>query len=106
MASKKITELNATTTISGGDLLLVVTDPTGIASTKKMTVTNFFANVQPNVIFNGELTVVNNMVIPAKITPANTNSLTIRKGSVFHDDNYLYVATANNTVKRVSLTAF
>jgi len=106
MASKKITELNATTTISGGDLLLVVTDPTGVASTKKMTITNFFANVQPNVIFNGDLTVVNNMVIPVKATPANTSALTIGKGSIFHDDNYLYVATANNVVKRVSLTAF
>jgi hypothetical protein len=106
MASKKITELNATTTISGGDLLVVVTDPTGVASTKKMTITNFFANVQPAVIFNGELTVANNIKIPTKSTPANTNSLSISQGSMFYDANYLYVATANNTVKRVALTTF
>jgi len=38
-------------------------------------------------------------------TPANS-SITVSQGSIFMDLNYLYVAVANNVLKRVALGAF
>jgi hypothetical protein len=38
-------------------------------------------------------------------TPANS-TISIEKGSMFYDTNYLYIATSNNTLKRVSLGTF
>jgi hypothetical protein len=38
--------------------------------------------------------------------PAANNSLTIANGSIFITNNYLYVATANNYLKRVALSTF
>lgn len=35
------------------------------------------------------------------VTPANSTSLTIPGGQFWTDGNYIYVATANNTVKRL-----
>ena len=39
-------------------------------------------------------------------TPANSSAQVVTKGVMWTDGTYLYVATANNTCKRVSLTAF
>lgn len=38
-------------------------------------------------------------------TPANS-TVTVVKGTIYYDSNYLYVATANNTLKRVALSSF
>lgn len=38
-------------------------------------------------------------------TPANSTP-TIKQGTIFFDSSYLYVATANNTLKRVALGSF
>lgn len=38
-------------------------------------------------------------------TPANA-AITVTKGTILYDTNYLYVAVANNTLKRVSLSSF
>ncbi len=45
-----------------------------------------------------------NVVIQAN-TPANS-TVTVKKGTIFFDDNYLYIATANNTLKRTALSSF
>ena len=56
MADKKVTELSAITNLSGDDLLLVVNDPSGTPTSNKVTVTNLFANVVPNVVHKGTVT--------------------------------------------------
>lgn len=104
MADKKITELVQANTSETTDLLIVVKDPAGSAVTRKMTVNTFFSNV--STINTSNTTVSNNLIIPLKTTPANSISTTILRGSMFHDSNYLYIATSNNTVKRVSLSTF
>jgi len=97
--SKAISELNAHTAPAGEDLLVIVDDPSGTAPTKKITVTTLFSNT-------ANLTVVSNtLVTENKQTPANS-SVTVRKGTIFFDDTYLYIATANNTLKRVTLESF
>jgi len=90
--AKKISELTVLTSASGDDLLVIVDDPSGTAVTKKITVSNLFGNSQANAVIYGA-------------TPANS-SITIKQGTLLHDNNYLYIAVANNEVKRVVLGAF
>ncbi len=93
----KISGLSTANSISNGDYIVVVTDPTTLAETKKITFSNLLANVA--------VMSVNSFIITNNATPSNS-SITIARGKIFFDSDYLYVAVANNTIKRVSLTAF
>jgi|LauGreDrversion2_2_1035103.scaffolds.fasta_scaffold12434_2 hypothetical protein len=91
--AKKITELTALTAPSADDLMVIVDSPSGTPVTKYVTVGNFLGNSAANVtIFN-------------TTTPANS-TITVKKGTIMFDSSFLYIATANNTLKRVALTAF
>ena len=69
------------------DRLVLVANASGNASLVTIATTNIYTNIQ----------VAN--------TPANS-SITVTQGYFFTDGNYIYVATANNSVKRVALSAF
>jgi len=90
--SKKVTELTALTSPAGEDLLLIVDDPSGTPVTKKVTVSNLFGNSTANVVIYN-------------VTPANS-TITVKKGTLMFDSSFIYVAVANNTLKRVGLNAF
>ena len=91
--AKKISELTALTAPAAVDLLVIVDDPTGTPITKYVTVGNLLGNAAANVtIYNTS-------------TPANS-TITVKKGTLMFDSGFLYIATANNTLKRVALTAF
>ena len=90
--AKKITELTALTAPAAEDLVVIVDDPSGTPVTKYVTVGNLFGNAAANVVIYNS-------------TPANS-TITVKKGTLIFDSDYLYIATANNTLKRVSLTAF
>lgn len=87
-------------TVSGNDYVLIVSTAGGIANTKKMLVSNFVGNNTINVIS------ANNFLIRGIDTPANGSITVITKGTLFFDDNYIYIATANNIVKRAQLNSF
>jgi hypothetical protein len=104
--SSKITELTALTTPAGSDLLVIVDDPTGTPVTKKITIDSLFGNLTSNVSFsNTTVLSANALVLRGSNTPGNS-SPSITKGAIFFDENFIYVATANNTLKRVALSAF
>ena len=90
--AKKISELSALTAPAAVDLLVIVDDPTGTPITKYVTVGNLLGNSSANVVIYNA-------------TPANS-TITVKKGTLMFDSDYLYVATANNTLKRIALTAF
>lgn len=51
------------------------------------------------------------VTLASKTTVGSNNATTVLgqgglQGSIFWDDNYLYVATANNQIKRVALSVF
>ena len=94
MADKalKISELNAVTAPSGDDLLVIVDDPTGTPTTKKVTVANLLGNSSANVVIQN-------------VTPAN-GTITVTKGTIMFDSSFIYIATANNVIKKVALSAF
>lgn len=90
--AKKISELSALTAPSGDDFLVIVDDPAGSPATKKVTVANLLSNSSANVAIRG-------------LTPANS-TIAVKAGTMFYDANYLYVAVANNTLKRITLSSF
>jgi hypothetical protein len=90
--AKKITELTALTAPVAVDLLVIVDDPTGTPITKYVTVGNLLGNAAANVVIYNS-------------TPANS-TITVKKGTLMFDTSYLYVATANNTLKRIALSSF
>ena len=94
MADKalKISELNALTAPSGDDILVIVDDPTGTPTTKKVTVANLLGNSSANVVIRN-------------VTPAN-GTITVTKGTIMFDSSFIYIATANNVIKKVALSAF
>jgi len=90
--AKKITELSALAAPAAADLLVIVDDVAGTPITKKVTVGDLLGNSSANVvIFNS--------------TPANS-AITVKKGTLMFDSSFLYIATANNTLKRVALSSF
>lgn len=90
--AKKISELSPLTAAADEYLMVIVEDPSGVPRTKHITVGNLLGNSAANVaIYNS--------------TPANS-TIAVKKGTLMFDSSYLYVATANNTLKRVALSSF
>lgn len=126
MADKKVSDLNNITNLSGDDLLLVVNDPSGTPSSRKVTVANMFANVVPDTvhkglttlrantsIFGSKLTITANTTFSGnlRVTPEtpSTNNAAIeghKQGSIWFDADYLYIATTDAQIKRVPLNVF
>ena len=80
--ARKVSELNALTSSSGNNLLLVVDSPgTANAETKKITVSGLFANVPTAAVFKSTLTAVGNVTTSyviangAYVTSVNALSL-------------------------------
>lgn len=91
--ASKLTELNELTAPSADDILYVVDGPLGTTPvSKKLSVSNLLGNSSANVVIQN-------------VTPANS-TITVKKGTVMFDTSYLYIATANNVLKRVSLSSF
>ncbi len=106
MATKKVSELTALTAPASEDLLLIIDDPSGAPASKKITVGSFLGNCSSNVtLSNSAILSANTVIVRNSQTPANS-SATATKGSIFYDSDYLYIATANNTLKRVALSSF
>lgn len=106
MADLKVTQMTSLAVPAGEDLLMIVDDPAGSPINKKVSLSTLFGKVHANTVINGTLTAnTNTIVISTSLTPANSTA-TIAKGSVFYDDNYMYLAVQANTIKRVALTAF
>lgn len=104
--AKKISELVATTAPSSDDLLVIVDSPSANAVTKKVTVGNLFGNCSANVtVSNNAVLSAKNIVIRRKDTPSSSNTADTQ-GVLYFDDNYLYIAVSDGTIKRAPLTSF
>jgi hypothetical protein len=116
MTATKITGLVEATTIASSDLIPIVSNPGGSPSTKKITLSNFYSNVNINVKFSNTVTLsgnttstlnfsANSLYITYRTTPS-TSTQSTPNGKIWFDSNYIYVATATNVIKRVALTTF
>lgn len=98
VAAVKLSELPVKTTLVANDKFLVLATNTSPMVTSVISVENALANT--NVKMSPLV-----LVLRDKRTPANS-AITIAGGTAFFDDDYFYISTANNVIKRIALTAF
>jgi len=125
MADRKITELASLALPVGADLLYIVDDPTGTPISKKISLNTFFSSVPANTSISGTLSATGNtafggvkntfsqgkitLTLPTGVGSNNATTVLGRadgRGTIFWDENFLYVATSNTQIKRVSLSLF
>ena len=98
MADKRISGLPSLSSAAREDLLLVVDDPAGTPSNKKVTLTQFFSNVEPEIVFAN-----------TKTLSGSTNASVIFKGGVAVNDSVTIDAdltvNVNAVMNVVSMTA-
>lgn len=115
--AKKISELPVLTAPAAEDLLVIVDSPSSNAITKQVTVGNLFSNTSANVVIkdgyalNANLANITtarvmNIVVARKQTPSGSINTADNMGSIWFDDDYIYVATANGVIKRATLSTF
>ncbi len=118
MADKKVTQLDALAALSGDDLFMVVDDPAGTPTNKKVTTTNLFGNVAVPAVFNdsvtlsgdsstisGNTSVTGNLSLP-QTTPANSTNTNYPVVTLWADGSFIYVAVSETLIKRASLSEF
>lgn len=104
--AKKISELTESTSPTPDDLLVIVDSPASGAVTKKITVANLLGNSSANVtVSNTALLSAKNVVVRRKETPVNSTA-TSPQGTIYFDDNYIYVVTSTGVTKRAALASF
>jgi hypothetical protein len=91
--AKKTSELAVATSAAGTDRVIVLTSPSSSPVTKSITVSNLFGNSSANVEIYNIVTIAN-------------SSITVSKGTIMFDTSYLYIAVADNTLKRITLESF
>jgi hypothetical protein len=126
MADKKISQLPSATTAASPDLLLIVTDPNGTPTSKKITMKSLFGAVPSNTVFSGSTltlrarttttanvnvtkTLTANIVnVTLGSTPASNNATTVGMsvGEMRFTNTYIYIAVNATTIKRVALSTF
>jgi len=98
MADKRISGLPSLSSAAREDLLLVVDDPAGTPSNKKVTLTQFFSNVEPEIVFAN-----------TKTLGGSANASVIFKGGVAVNDSIKVdtdlTVNANAIINVVSMTA-
>lgn len=92
--AKKISEFPNLSSPNGNTKFVVNhTSNSGVTNTYTLSVTTLLSeNNSANVILKNS-------------TPANS-TVTVKAGTIFYDSSYLYIAVANNTLKRVALSSF
>jgi hypothetical protein len=124
MADSKVSQLPvlSAATLAAEDLVLVIDDPNGTPTSKRITIKNFLGNLPSNTSITGtlsvsantsvgRLTVANSQLTIADKTGVTSNNTTTmfgagKQGTMVWDDNYLYLATSNTVIKRVALSIF
>tara|TARA_R110000782_G_scaffold59728_4_gene123777 strand:+ start:262 stop:873 length:612 start_codon:yes stop_codon:yes gene_type:complete len=123
MADKKVTSLTAVTSVSDDDLFMVVDDPLGTPASKKLTVGALFGSVPSAAVFTQDVTIsgdnatvsanttfsgAGNLILTSVTPTSNHPGLTVppvSSGSIWFDENYIYVAVNSTTIKRAALAS-
>jgi len=89
---KKISEFPTLSAPDSNTYFVVSHTQAGVANTYTLSLATLFGNAAANVVLQ-------------KATPANS-TISVSEGTLFFDDTYLYIAVANNSLKRVTLESF
>lgn len=101
--AKRVIDLTTKTYLSSTDKILVVFNAANSTSaqTALVTANNLFANSNMTLKSN------NFMLMDHRASdPANSTALTVANGTLFYTNSYMYVAIANNVLRRVALSDF
>lgn len=90
--ARKISELAACTAPEANASLVIVGNTAGVNTSYRMTITTLFGNNEANIV--------------AKYSQSPANNITVDEGTILYDGNYLYIATANNELKRIALETY
>lgn len=91
--AKKISEYPLLSSPNGNTKFVVShTANSGVTNTYSLSIATLLGNTAANVSLR-------------LVTPANS-TINVAQGTIFYDSSYLYIAVANNTLKRVALTSF
>ena len=93
--AKKISELTALTTASTDDLLVVVDSPSSSAETKKITISNFYGNVQAAALFQNTVTVNNALSVGNSSVFVSVNSSSI----AFKGTSNVYILKGSSSTR-------
>jgi hypothetical protein len=91
-SGKKVTDYAACTAPEANASLLMVGNTAGVNTSYRLTISTLFGNNQVNVI--------------AKYVQSPANNTTVQEGTILYDGNYLYIAVANNQLKRIGLSDY
>jgi len=101
MASRKISELVACTAPLSTDFVVLVANSG--SNTEKCTVDNFFNNSSANMTAN--VGSFQQVYATSNGTPS-TSTDTVNQGRIWYDGNYLYIAIADDVIRRITLETF
>lgn len=103
--AEKVSRLPVTASLANTDLFPLVRDPSGAANNYAISSTNLFGNLAINVTTTKEVSANTLKLTAAANTPATSIDV-VPRGKIWFDANYLYIAVADNTIKRVLLSTF
>lgn len=83
------------------DLIILVKNANTTANLYNISAQTFFGSVNTDLILTSNA----KLVIGKYSTPANSSANCI-KGEIWFDSNYIYLAVANNDIRRVSIESF
>lgn len=136
MADKKISDLPSESLPEAEDLFLIITDPSGTPVSKSISLKTLLSNLPSNTSVGDQLTVsansefqgvaffdgnthvsgtfkanndhiqIQDRVAMSSNNPTNVFGSNTSQGYISYDEDFLYVATSNSTVKRVPLNVF
>ena len=101
MADKRISGLTAMTTISKDDILLVVDDPAGTPTNKKISIEKFFSNVEPQTVF-ANITAASNSTVGSVVFKGGVG---VTKNIIFDVNvsvNGVFTLTGNGAITNLS----
>ena len=104
--ARKVSGYSACNAPEANASLVVVGNTAGTNTTFRLSLETLLGNNQTNVIVSNTKTLsANSFIIRKKSTPSGSSD-TVSEGSLWWDNTYLYIATANNVIKRVALETF
>ena len=99
---------------------MIVDDPNGTPTSKKITLKTLYGNINSNTVFRGvkntfnsnsifnKFLTANNVILTKGSAPATNNATTesMSVGQIRFTNTHLYIATDSTTIKRVALSVF
>jgi hypothetical protein len=104
--ARKFSDYNACNAPEANLFWVVTGNTAGVNTSYRVTTSTLFSNTPVDfIVSNTNVLSTNNFIVRNKATPVSSSD-TVTAGKIWWDANYIYVAVANNTIKRAALSSF